>query len=71
MMNENERKQHLAFLSERRDMWRNDKNLCELKYLGCKYLLQHHKASMWDTESSECDIEIAIIDGEIKELSCK
>ena len=68
-MNEEERKQHLAFLSERRDMWRNDKNLCELKYLGCKYLLQHHKASLWATESTKCDNAIMNIDKKLKEIN--
>ena len=61
-------KEHMAYLQERRDMWRNDKNLCELKYLGSKYLLQHHKASLWSIESNKCDIEIVKIDKEIKEL---
>jgi len=66
-----ETKERLAYLQERRDMWRNDKNLCELKYLGSKYLLQHHKASLWATESTKCDMAIINIDKEIKESSCK
>jgi len=70
-MNEQGRKELMAFLSERRDMWRNDKNLCELRYKGAKYLLQHHKASLWSIDSNVCDMEIVRIDKEIKELSCQ